>query len=95
MNAETGGEPTMKTVDKTPEKPLCMPAPEPNGFIQTLNKMGYMTSTLDRFSQAFVDFAPKAPGRALDIGAAYGVAASLALYARTMDTRLRRHGPDP
>ena len=61
-----------------------MPAPESNGFVKTLNRMGYMTSTLDPFSQAFVDFAAQAcPANgetpALDIGAAYGVATLAAL----------------
>lgn len=56
-----------------------MPAPEPNGFVKTLNNMGYMTSGLDAYSQAFADFAPGAPGPALDIGAAYGVASLAAL----------------
>lgn len=71
----------MKTKTNKPrvtEAP-AMPAPEPNGFVRTLNSMGYMTSTLDRFSQAFVDFAPTAPARCLDIGAAYGVASLAAL----------------
>jgi SAM-dependent methyltransferase len=74
----------MKTnadVDAPSDKPLAMPAPEPNGFVRTLNSMGYMTATLDPFSQAFVDFAPNAPARALDIGAAYGVATVPALRA--------------
>lgn len=56
-----------------------MPSPEPNGFVKTLNNMGYMTSRLDAYSQAFVDFAPAAPGPALDIGAAYGIASLAAL----------------
>lgn len=56
-----------------------MPAAEPNGFVRTLNNMGYMTSTLDRFSQDFAQFAAKAPGPSLDIGAAYGVATLAAL----------------
>lgn len=56
-----------------------MPAPEPNGFVKTLNNMGYMTSGLDPFSQAFTEFAAIAPGPALDIGAAYGVASLAAL----------------
>lgn len=58
---------------------LDMPEPEPNGFVRTLNKMGYMTSSLDPFSQAFVNFAPNAPGACLDVGAAYGVASLAAL----------------
>lgn len=56
-----------------------MPKPEPNGFVKTLNNMGYMTSGLDIYSQAFVDFAPAAPGPVLDVGAAYGVASVAAL----------------
>lgn len=66
--------------------PVKMPEPEPNGFIKTLNNMGYMTSTLDAYSRAFVDFAPRAPGPCLDVGAAYGVAtlATLASGARVI-----------
>ncbi len=56
-----------------------MPVAEPNGFIKTLNNMGYMTSTLDPYSMAFADFAPAAPGPCLDVGAAYGVASLVAL----------------
>lgn len=58
-----------------------MPPAEPNGFVPTLNGMGYMTSGLDPYSQAFVDFAPSAPGPVLDVGAAYGVASLAALAA--------------
>lgn len=50
-----------------------------DGLIPTLNQMGWMTQGLDVFSQAFIDFAPTAPGAALDIGAAYGVASLAAL----------------
>jgi hypothetical protein len=52
---------------------LSMPLAQ-DGFVQTLNQMGFMTTSLDPISQRFVDFAPHAPGPALDIGAAYGVA---------------------
>lgn len=58
---------------------LKMPKPEPNGFVKTLNNMGFMTSTLDAFSQNFTDFSSQAPGPVLDIGAAYGVASLAAL----------------
>jgi SAM-dependent methyltransferase len=53
-----------------------MPAPEKNGFIATLNKTGFMTSKLDEYSQAFVDYCAKlhTDQVALEIGAAYGVA---------------------
>ncbi len=61
------------------DNPNLMPKPEPNGFVRTLNNMGYMTSGLDPYSQAFVDFAPGAPGACLDVGAAYGVASLTAL----------------
>jgi 2-polyprenyl-3-methyl-5-hydroxy-6-metoxy-1,4-benzoquinol methylase len=55
------------------------PLPESNGFVKTLNGMGFMTSTLDEYSQDFARFAPSAPGPALDVGAAYGVATLEAL----------------
>lgn len=58
---------------------MKMPVAEPNGFIKTLNNMGFMTSTLDRYSHAFIGFAPYGPGPALEIGAAYGIATLEAL----------------
>jgi hypothetical protein len=58
-----------------------IPTPESNGFIKTLNNMGYMTSELDHVSQQFVDFSSQAPGPSLDIGAAYGVATLPVLQA--------------
>ena len=57
----------------------AMPEPEENGLIKTLNNMGTMTPSPDIFSRAFIEFSPKAPGRSLDIGAAYGVATLPAL----------------
>lgn len=69
----------MPATDAGDHTVLTMPTPEPSGFVKTLNSMGYMTSSLDRFSQAFVEFAPQAPGPSLDIGAAYGVASIAAL----------------
>lgn len=56
-----------------------MPPAESNGFVRTLNGMGFMTSTLDDYSREFATFAPTAPGPALDIGVAYGVASLAAL----------------
>lgn len=51
-----------------------------DNFERTLNGTGYMIRTLDRLSGEFVDFAAtEAPGPALDIGAAYGVATLEAL----------------
>ncbi|MEE2743698.1 MAG: class I SAM-dependent methyltransferase [Bdellovibrionota bacterium] len=59
---------------------LKMPQPEENGFIPTLNQMGYMTSSLDPFSQEFVNHAGKFPlEKSMEIGAAYGVATIEAL----------------
>ena len=71
----------------------AMPEPDESGLIRTLNSMGTMTSAPDIFSRAFIEFAPKAPGRSLDIGAAYGVATLPALrngatvIANDMDER--------
>lgn len=56
----------------TPE--MSIPASEDGGFIRTLNKMGYMTSTLDPFSQRFVDYSKTLTTPVLEIGAAFGVA---------------------
>ncbi|OJX03039.1 MAG: hypothetical protein BGO76_00565 [Caedibacter sp. 38-128] len=50
-----------------------------DGLMVTLNKQGYMLSELHEYSQAFVNFAPHAPGPVLDIGASYGVASIPAL----------------
>ncbi len=59
---------------------LKMPEAEENGFIPTLNQMGYMTSTLDSFSKEFVDYASSNHSqKSLEIGAAYGVATLEAL----------------
>lgn len=52
---------------------------EKNGFIATLNNMGFMTSFLDPFSKEIVEFSKTAPGPFLDIGAAYGLACQEAL----------------
>jgi hypothetical protein len=51
-----------------------MPAAESNGFVKTLNNMGYMTSTRDPFSNKFISFSSKAKRPVLEIGAAYGIA---------------------
>lgn len=64
-----------------PGDTAAMPEPGENGLIRTLNGMGTMTPAPDKFSSEFITFAPKAPGRSLDIGAAYGVAAIPALQA--------------
>jgi len=61
------------------DEPLAMPEPEQSGLTRTLNSMGTMTPEPDAFSRAFIEFAPRAPGRSLDIGAAYGVATLPAL----------------
>lgn len=66
-------------MEKTNKITPVMPEPDANGLFRTLNSMGTMTPAPDIFSQAFIEFAPKAPGRCLDIGAAYGVATIPAL----------------
>ena len=63
----------------TSDESLVMPEPLEGGLINTLNSMGTMTPSPDVFSRYFSEFAPKAPGRSLDIGAAYGVATLPAL----------------
>jgi len=41
-------------------------------FVETLNNMGVMLNTLDEFTWAYVEFAPKAPGPVLEVGSAFG-----------------------
>jgi len=48
-------------------------------FIPTLNQTGFMTTTLDVYSQQFVDEARNVDAPVLEIGAAYGVATIPAL----------------
>lgn len=61
---------------------MTLPELDPTtGFYKTLNRMGGMSPTLDDVSAAFVAFAPQAPGVALDVGAAYGIATLAALAA--------------
>jgi SAM-dependent methyltransferase len=57
----------------------AMPAAEKSGFIPTLNKQGYMLSTLDAYTQAFVDYAATCKKPVVDIGAAYGITSVPAL----------------
>ncbi|MEO8666730.1 MAG: methyltransferase domain-containing protein [Ignavibacteria bacterium] len=57
------------------------PQPEPNGFVVTLNQQGYMTSTVDKYMRAFIDFASHSKLPCVDIGAAYGVASMAVLQA--------------
>lgn len=61
------------------EEGTALPAAREGVLIPTLNAMGYMNTELDRYLEAFAVFAPEAPGRALDIGAAYGIATLAAL----------------
>ena len=62
---------------------LEMPSPVSEMLIPTLNLMGFMTSWIDPYTEAFVKFAPSAPGISLDIGAAYGVASLAVLETGT------------
>lgn len=49
------------------------------GFVPTMNCMGFMTSSLDPYSQQFIDHAAACRREVLDLGAAYGVATIPAL----------------
>jgi SAM-dependent methyltransferase len=49
------------------------------GLIPTLNKTGWMTEKLDRYSTDFAQYAGRASHEVLDIGCAYGVATLAAL----------------
>ena len=61
-------------------KGMAAPAGAPPAFERTLNATGFMISSLDEISAAFVEFAAsKIPLPALDIGAAFGVATHAAL----------------
>ncbi len=61
---------------KTP----TLPMPDSSGFfVPTLNQTGYMTTHLDIYSEAFIDYAATIPDTVLEIGAAYGVATLKAL----------------
>lgn len=56
-----------------------MPKPDEDGFISTLNKTGWMSINPDPISLEFVEFVKDCSKPALDIGAAYGYIAKLAL----------------
>jgi hypothetical protein len=59
--------------------PPAMPAPVSPTLIPTLNMTGFMTTWIDPYTEAFLNFAPEAPGPCLEIGAAYGNATLAAL----------------
>lgn len=49
-------------------------------WVSTLNNMGYMSLTIDPFTEKFIDYCEKNPGlKVFEGGAAYGVATHLAL----------------
>ena len=62
-------------------EPITMPPPVSEMLTPTLNLMGFMTSWIDPYTEAFVKFTPFAPGPSLDIGASYGIATLAALEA--------------
>jgi len=49
------------------------------GLVPTLNHRGFMSETLDYFSQRFVDYAVTCAAPVLDMGCAYGIATRAAL----------------
>lgn len=54
--------------------PLRRPEPFIEGLVPTLNRRGFMADSLDRYSEAFVEFAASQAGEVLDMGCAYGIA---------------------
>ena len=52
---------------------FSMPSSE-NGFVPTLNKQGYMATTLDYYMKQFISYAKSCKKPVVDIGAAYGIA---------------------
>ena len=71
-----------------------IPGAESNGFVPTLNDMGYMTSTIDVVSKHFIDKSLNLSNPALEIGCAYGNAVKRFLeegtgtiYANDLDNR--------
>lgn len=57
-----------------------MPKIEFNDWVSTLNNRGYMSLTIDPFTEEFIDYCEHNPGlRVFEGGAAYGVATHLAL----------------
>lgn len=58
---------------------ITMPPPVSEMLTPTLNLMGFMTSWIDPYTEAFIKFALFAPGPSLDIGASYGIATLAAL----------------
>jgi len=64
------------------EQPLSkIPETLPGGFIPTLNRMGFMTDTLDEYSLYWVQEASQAKLPVLEVGTAYGIATTQALQA--------------
>jgi len=68
-----------KSAQEAIEANLKKPEPDPDGRVQTLNKKGAMSPSLDTISQAFVTFAATPGVRVLEIGAGYGLACLEAL----------------
>lgn len=60
---------------------------ENDGWIQTLNKRGYMSLTVDPFTEEFIDYCATKPGlHVFEAGAAYGVATRRALEKKAFVT---------
>jgi SAM-dependent methyltransferase len=50
-----------------------LPEADPNGYIPTMNKNGWMTTTIHGPGALFIEHAANVSGWSLDIGAAYGI----------------------
>jgi len=71
------------TADTTPKDPLLPDSPVA-GLVPTMNKTGWMTESLDSYSEQFAAYAGEIGAQdieSLDIGCAYGVATLAALDA--------------
>jgi SAM-dependent methyltransferase len=60
-------------------KLTTMPNEIDGGLIPTLNRMGYMTTFLDPYSEKFIKYSATCKNPVLEIGAAYGIASLKAL----------------
>jgi SAM-dependent methyltransferase len=61
--------------DPIPERPK----PYLEGLVPTLNNRGFMSESLDYYSQCFAEFAGQIQREVLDVGCAYGIATRAAL----------------
>jgi SAM-dependent methyltransferase len=66
-------------MQKSLDQLIKMPSEVDGGLVPTLNKMGYMTTFLDPYSETFIEYAATCKQPVLEIGSAYGNATLKAL----------------